>query len=103
MFAEEKIALVNAFGPANHLVEVATRVWKEHGGHDLAKGYMVSARQPRNIWRTALAVAGLVIACSGLAAAQQTSPKSPAHLTVTIDSRQMAEPTSKYEFGMFIE
>ena len=50
-----------------------------------------------------MAVAGLVIACAGLASAQQTLPKPAAHLTVTIDSRQTAEPTSKYEFGMFIE
>jgi alpha-N-arabinofuranosidase len=53
--------------------------------------------------RTALLVAGLCVACAGLSPAQQNPPKPAASLAVTIDARQTAPPTSKFEFGMFIE
>ncbi|MGH9528298.1 MAG: alpha-N-arabinofuranosidase [Terriglobales bacterium] len=35
--------------------------------------------------------------------AQQTEPTVPDRLTVNVDTKQTAEPVSKYEFGMFIE
>src|SRR6266568_2520165 len=41
--------------------------------------------------------------CTGVAAAQQSDPAVPDRLKVTIDTRQIAEPVSKYEYGMFIE
>ncbi len=55
------------------------------------------------IFRMVPAVAVLFAACAGFAAAPQAPEKSAAPLTVTIDARQTATPTSKYEFGMFIE
>jgi len=53
--------------------------------------------------RAKVAVAGLGIAFAGLAAAQQAGQQPAAPLVVTIDARQTVRPTSKYEFGMFIE
>lgn len=50
-----------------------------------------------------LTIAGLGIALAGMAAAQSTTLKPGKPLSVTIDARQTARPTSKYEFGMFIE
>jgi alpha-N-arabinofuranosidase len=43
------------------------------------------------------------VLCAGLIAAQSEAPRPAASLTVTIDARQTAKATSKYEFGMFIE
>ncbi|MGH9585797.1 MAG: alpha-N-arabinofuranosidase, partial [Acidobacteriaceae bacterium] len=40
---------------------------------------------------------------AGFAGAQQTMTKAATPLTVTINTQQTATPTSKYEFGMFIE
>ncbi|HTV83753.1 MAG TPA: hypothetical protein VME18_14005, partial [Acidobacteriaceae bacterium] len=51
----------------------------------------------------ALAVAGMLITWAGLAAAQTTVLQHARPLAVTIDAQQTATPTSKYEFGMFIE
>jgi alpha-N-arabinofuranosidase len=45
----------------------------------------------------------MVIACAGLTSAQQSLPKPAPPLAVSIDARQTMPPTSKYEFGMFIE
>jgi alpha-L-arabinofuranosidase len=43
------------------------------------------------------------LASAVTAAAQQAEPTAPKRLTVTIDTTQVREPVSKYEFGMFIE
>jgi len=53
--------------------------------------------------RMTLAMAGLWFACSTLATAQVTAPKPAAPLSVSINARQTAMPTSQYQFGMFIE
>ncbi len=54
-----------------------------------------------------LALAAAAAFCVGSAAvastAQQAESASVKPLTVTIDARQTAKPTSRYEFGMFIE
>lgn len=53
-----------------------------------------------------IAIFGAAIFCfasSMPVEAQQAEPVVPNHLTVNIDTRQTAEPISKYEFGMFIE
>lgn len=64
-------------------------------------------RRGETISRAIVATAALGIACAGLQAAQtpqQKAARKPAvPIAVTIDARQTARPTSKYEFGMFIE
>jgi alpha-L-arabinofuranosidase len=62
-----------------------------------------SARRKGSMSRATLVVVGLLVAFGGLAAARQTAEQSAAPVAVTIDTRQTARPTSKYEFGMFIE
>ena len=69
----------------------------------LAHGYKVTVGHAGKMLCATLAVAGLWVACAELAMAQTTAPKPAAPLAVTIDARQTATPTSKYEFGMFIE
>jgi len=69
----------------------------------LAQGYKVTAWRAGKMLCATLAVLGLSVAFAGLAAAQTRAPKPAAPLAVTIDARQTATPTSKYEFGMFIE
>jgi len=49
------------------------------------------------------AAAILCFGCTVVAVAQQAQPSVPDRLMVTIDTRQTAEPVSKYVFGMFIE
>ena len=63
----------------------------------------VAGRRVRKLSRVKVAAAGLWVACAGLAAAQNPTPKPAVSLVVTIDAQQTATPTSKYEFGMFIE
>ena len=65
--------------------------------------YQATAWHAGKILSAILAIAGLWVACAGLAAAQSTAPKPAASLAVMIDARQTAMPTSHYEFGMFIE
>src|SRR6185312_3691581 len=60
-------------------------------------------RRARKISRAPIIVAGVLGACTGLLAAPTETPKPATSLAVTIDARQTAMPTSKYEFGMFIE
>ena len=69
----------------------------------LAQRYQLTAWPAGKMLRATLAVLGLAVACAGPATAQTNVPKSAAPLTVAIDARQTATPTSKYEFGMFIE
>ena len=69
----------------------------------LAQCYKVTAWHAGKMLCATLAVLGLSVAFAGLAAAQTRAPKPAAPLAVTIDARQTATPTSKYEFGMFIE
>ena len=69
----------------------------------LAQCYKVTAWHAGKMLCATLAVLGLLVACAGPATAQATAPKPAAPLAVTIDARQTATPTSKYEFGMFIE
>ena len=69
----------------------------------LAQCYKVTAWHAGKMLCATLAVLGLLVACAGPATAQATAPKPAASLAVTIDARQTATPTSKYEFGMFIE
>jgi alpha-N-arabinofuranosidase len=45
----------------------------------------------------------LCLACTAVAVAQQAAPSVPDRLVATIDTRQTAEPVSKYVFSMFIE
>jgi alpha-N-arabinofuranosidase len=47
--------------------------------------------------------ATVALALRGAAAAPQAMSATPERLTVNIDASQMAEPVSKYEYGMFIE
>ena len=68
----------------------------------LAHGYKVTVGHAGKMLCATLAV-GAVGCIRGSATAQTTAPKSAAPLAVTIDARQTATPTSKYEFGMFIE
>jgi len=63
----------------------------------------VTATRAGKVARTASAVAGLWITCTGLIAAQRTIAETAVPLVVTIDAQQRTTPTSKYEFGMFIE
>jgi alpha-N-arabinofuranosidase len=60
-------------------------------------------RRARKISRAPFIVAGVLGACTGLLAAQTETPKPATSLAVTIDARQTATPTSKYEVGMFNE
>jgi len=69
----------------------------------LCRGYKVTAWRAGKMLGATLAIMGLWVAFAGLAAAQTTAPKPAASVAVTIDARQTATPTSKYEFGMFIE
>lgn len=62
-----------------------------------------AARRPERARGAILAAAGLLVAFAGQGAAQQgVQPPAPP-LTVMIHAQQTARPTSKYEFGMFIE
>ncbi|MGB8477454.1 MAG: alpha-N-arabinofuranosidase [Acidobacteriaceae bacterium] len=49
-----------------------------------------------------LALSGLWFVGAAVAAGQQTAKAAPP-LAVTVDTQQIAKPTSKYQFGMFIE
>ena len=49
------------------------------------------------------AAAGLLPGCTIAGWAQQAASPVPDRLVATVDTRQTAEPVSKYEFGMFIE
>ena len=66
-----------------------------------------TARTATKLRIALLAALTLCLGSSGLARAQQTrqqsAPKPPAHLLVTLHATQTAEPISKYEYGMFIE
>ena len=51
----------------------------------------------------AAAVLSLGYLAAGVAAAQDSTPAVPDHLTVNINTQQTADPVSKYVFGSFIE
>jgi alpha-L-arabinofuranosidase len=66
-------------------------------------GHALTLRCVEKMPRTTQIVTGLLAASAALAGGQQIAPKPAAPLAVTIDAQQTALPTSRYEFGMFIE
>ena len=67
------------------------------------QGDAAITRRADRVRRTVLVVAGLLAGSAAFVAGQQPTLKTSVALTVAIDARQTAPPTSKYDFGMFIE